>query len=428
MTTAKPIEGVIAVNKPPALSSAGVLRKLQEHFNPSKLFAPLIAAENSQRAAGSIQQRKKRSRRTRKPPEVKLGHGGTLDPLATGVLAVGIGSGTKSLSRFLACTKGYECVVLFGAATDTYDRLGKVVKRAPYDHLSKQKVQEALTKFKGKLMQKPPIFSALRINGKKMYEYAREGKELPIEIQERPVEVIDMEMIEWMDGGTHGHELPKTEAEQEEKVVADKLLNLGEGTRPWSDGKSEDNGESLNASSKRPRSKSAEDEFMKDVPQKRVRSSTDSPTMSGALPPDENPPSEDVKELGVGKEEPKGQDENFRSEKNEEPLSPGPPAVKLRMTVTSGFYVRSFCHDLGAAVGSLGLMSELVRTRQGVFELGKNVLEYDVFEKGEEAWVPKVENSLEAWSTELSPITEVAGEEQGGARRRNSSSELEDHS
>lgn len=68
------------------------------------------------------------------------------------------------------------------------------------------------------------------------------------------------------------------------------------------------------------------------------------------------------------------------------------------MTVTSGFYVRSLCHDLGAAVGSLGLMAALVRTRQGDFELGKNVLEYNDLKKGEEMWGPKVKGMLEEWS------------------------------
>lgn len=75
----------------------------------------------------------------------------------------------------------------------------------------------------------------------------------------------------------------------------------------------------------------------------------------------------------------------------------GPPAAKLRMTVTSGFYVRSLCHDLGAAVGSAALMAELERTQQGQFELGKNVLEYSDLERGESVWGPKVEAMLDDW-------------------------------
>lgn len=77
---------------------------------------------------------------------------------------------------------------------------------------------------------------------------------------------------------------------------------------------------------------------------------------------------------------------------------PSPPAARLTMTVTSGFYVRSLCHDLGASLSSLGLMASLVRTRQADFELGKNVLEYEDLDKGEEVWGPKVEGMLEAWN------------------------------
>jgi tRNA pseudouridine55 synthase len=84
-------------------------------------------------------------------------------------------------------------------------------------------------------------------------------------------------------------------------------------------------------------------------------------------------------------------------EKSPTPTTKGPPAIRLRMTVTSGFYVRSLCHDLGAAVGSAALMAELERTRQGEFELGKNVLEYDDLEKGEQVWAPKVEAMLDEW-------------------------------
>ena len=67
------------------------------------------------------------------------------------------------------------------------------------------------------------------------------------------------------------------------------------------------------------------------------------------------------------------------------------------MTVTSGFYVRSLSHDLGEAVGSLACMSSLVRTRQGDFELGRNVMEYEELDKGEDVWAPQVEELLEEW-------------------------------
>ena len=105
--------------------------------------------------------------------------------MATGVLIMGVGKGTKQLQGFLECTKSYEATILFGAATDTYDVLGKVLRRAEYKHVTKEGVEKALAGFRGNIMQRPPIYSALRMEGKRLYEYAREGKEIPREIEER---------------------------------------------------------------------------------------------------------------------------------------------------------------------------------------------------------------------------------------------------
>ncbi|KAI9698729.1 MAG: hypothetical protein M1836_003839 [Candelina mexicana] len=401
MTTGKIVEGVFAINKPPSISSAQVLRDLQTHFTPSALFIPWVSAEQVRRDKESHNQRKRR--RDKKPPQVKIGHGGTLDPLATGVLIVGIGKGTKHLQSFLECTKSYEAVVLFGAATDTYDRLGKLLAKAPYAHITKEMVEERLGKFRGKIMQRPPLFSALRVQGKKLYEYAREGKEVPTEIQERPVEVLDLELVEWMQGGEHGYQWPEEEAPREEKAAAEKVFHFG---APSGEGAAQsleqESGSTRTDSiqdsyvsplSKRKRDASAQDDLISDSPK---RPKTDAPAaiMSGALPPDDSKATDAP--LTATPSEP-----SIPQPSTTPPLpSPesAPPACKLRMTVTSGFYVRSLCHDLGSAVGSLALMSELVRTRQGEYELGKNVLEYDDLGKGEEVWGPKVEVMLEEWA------------------------------
>jgi tRNA pseudouridine55 synthase len=178
------------------------LRDLQKHFNPSELFAPWIQLEKNNRAREKANQRK---RRRDQRIQVKVGHGGTLDPLATGVLITGIGKGTKSLQDFLVCTKVYETVVLFGTSTDTYDRVGKVLGRAPFGHVTKDMVEKALDQFRGKFMQLPPLYSALKMDGKPLYEYAREGKEIPRKIERREVEVLELELVEWMEGGTHPH-------------------------------------------------------------------------------------------------------------------------------------------------------------------------------------------------------------------------------
>ncbi|KAK4975600.1 pseudouridine synthase pus4 [Elasticomyces elasticus] len=399
MSQPKLLEGVFAINKPPAITSAQVLRDMQKYFNPSTLFAPWLAAETVRRDRESHNQRQRRSRRQRGPPEVKIGHGGTLDPLATGILITGIGSGTKSLQGFLECTKSYDCVVLFGAATDTYDTEGKVVARAPYHHIKKERVEEALDKFRGKIMQRPPIYSALRVQGKKLYEYAREGKEVPVEIKERPVEVKALELTEWMEGGTHEWDWPDQVAEQKEKELVGELLHLGDNAERNSD----------EISGKRKRSEEATEDVHGTVTgaeppsPKKSRSGNERPA-SEDLPPkvEQDAPHLAVPSTPLPVSMPAST--CIAPERATTPVR-GPsaghcpaPAARIRMTVASGFYVRSLCHDLGAAVGSLGMMTKLVRTRQGDFELGKNVLEYEDLAGGEEIWGPKVKTMLEDWT------------------------------
>lgn len=327
-----------------------------------------------------------------------MGHGGTLDPLATGVLILGVGSGTKSLGSFLDCTKSYDAVLLFGAATDTYDSEGKIVARKPYDHVTKDKVESALQQFRGKIMQRPPIFSALRVNGKRLYDYAREGKEPPVEIKERPVEVLELEMTEWMEGGSHVWHWPEREAEKEEKQVVEKVLHLNE--EPVDGGEAKVREE---ASPENKRKRGEDVDTRSDAPSQKRPKSLPERVLKREQPAVQ-------KEQDSKKEsEPAPSNTGAQDDKQSCPA----PACRIRMTVTSGFYVRSLCQDLGTAVGSTGLMASLVRTRQGDFELGKNVLAYEDLAQGEEVWGPKVEAMLKNWN---------AAHEGETARRRNTSS------
>jgi tRNA pseudouridine55 synthase len=370
----------IAVHKPQGVTSADVIRTLQKHFNPSKTFKPWLEEERERRNRESGFQRK---RRRHQRLEVKIGHGGTLDPLATGVLITGIGKGTKSLQDFLACTKSYETVVTFGAETDTFDCLGKVVRRAPYEHITREAVEKALGQFRGKIMQQPPIFSALRVNGKKLYEYAREGKMPPVEIKHRPVEVLNMEIVEWYESGTHSFQLPKEEMTGDEKAVAEKLLDQGAST-PAEGGEAAKEDPEASSSTKRKSPPPADE--VKDESAEAAKKQKLSETEAAPAAPESSAPEAAA--------------EPAATETPAEPEQPKyqPPAVKIKMTVTSGFYVRSLAHDLGKAVGSCGLMSELVRSRQGDFVLSpEKILEYKDLEAGEEVWGPKVEKFLQEW-------------------------------
>ena len=315
--------------------------------------------------------------------------------MATGVLIVGVGKGTKQLLKFLECTKSYEATVLFGAATDTYDVLGKVLSEAPCSHITREKVERALEKFRGKIMQRPPLYSALRVQGKRLYEYARERKEVPVEIQERPVEVKELEIIEWLPPGNHHYKLRTEDAPTEEKEVADKVLHIEKVGGPVAAISRETDqamAEVASSGTKRKRLDDENDVFMLGKRPVSERQEEDSDhCMSGGLPAPRNT---ELATLEVTIP-PSSSD---LADKDASKPNPGQPAVKLRMIVTSGFYVRSLSHDLGATVDSLGTMSELVRTRQGDFELGRNVLEYEDLGKGEEVWGPKVERMLDQWN------------------------------
>lgn len=388
-----------AVHKPADISSAEVLRNLQTQFNPSKFFQPWIDTERARRVRESRNQNR---RRRNKRVEVKLGHGGTLDPIATGVLIAGVGKGTKSLNSFLGCTKTYETVVLFGVGTDTYDRVGKVVSRAPYEHVTREVVEKALQGFRGKIMQRPSIFSALKVQGKKLYEYAREGIEPPVEILKRPVEVSNLEILEWYDGGSHDYTWPTEEASGTERQIAQKMLSKESHTSTASEQKEEGESGDKTQGQKRKTPPSTEKET--DDNTTRQNHTDDQPDTKRP----KNTPDPSLSEKQV--------DQQLESTSpapapTQPSNQPHPPAVKLTMTVSSGFYVRSLAQDLGLAVGSNAIMSSLVRTRQGDFELApEKILEYKDLDGGEEVWGPKLQKFLDDWNKKTQNSNDSGGE------------------
>lgn len=128
---------------------------------------------------------------------IKVGHAGTLDPLATGLLIICIGKQTKQISIYQNLSKTYTGKFKLGETTPSYDAETEVNKSFNYDHIKEKDIINLSQKFTGKLMQKPPIFSALKKNGKRMYEYARENKK--IEIHEREINIYEFEIIKFTD-------------------------------------------------------------------------------------------------------------------------------------------------------------------------------------------------------------------------------------
>lgn len=154
------MQDLIIINKPKGITSFGVIRELR-----------------------------------RKLGVKKIGHGGTLDPNATGVLIVGVGKGTKKLNDVIGLDKEYEAEIIFGAISNTYDVEGEIKKIE--GHLPSLKdIKEVLPKFIGEIMQVPPIFSAKKIQGKPAYKRARKGDEFTIEpakVFVKNIEVISYE-------------------------------------------------------------------------------------------------------------------------------------------------------------------------------------------------------------------------------------------
>jgi len=110
----------------------------------------------------------------------KIGHGGTLDPMATGVLPIFIGKATRLMEYTDLDDKTYECTVKFGLVTDTQDIWGEVLEERDTSALTEEAIKEALCTFHGEIEQIPPKYSAVRVNGKKLYEYARKGQDVAV--------------------------------------------------------------------------------------------------------------------------------------------------------------------------------------------------------------------------------------------------------
>ncbi|MCB5388291.1 tRNA pseudouridine(55) synthase TruB [Blautia glucerasea] len=123
----------------------------------------------------------------------KIGHTGTLDPDAVGVLPVALGKGTKLVDLLTDKEKTYEAVLHLGITTDTQDMSGTVLEEKPVS-VTEEQVREVLKSFVGEQMQVPPMYSALKVNGKKLYELAREGR--TVERKARPVCFYEMEPLE----------------------------------------------------------------------------------------------------------------------------------------------------------------------------------------------------------------------------------------
>lgn len=126
--------------------------------------------------------------------KLKVGHAGTLDPLATGVMILCTGKATKRIEELQYQTKEYIATIMLGATTPSYDLEKEIDATYPVEHITREMVEEALTKFLGTIEQVPPVFSACKVEGARAYELARKGKE--VNLKSKTLVIDEIELLE----------------------------------------------------------------------------------------------------------------------------------------------------------------------------------------------------------------------------------------
>lgn len=153
-------EGIVVINKPNGITSHDVVARVRRKFGMRR-----------------------------------VGHAGTLDPLATGVLVVLLGKSTKLFNKFVSFDKAYRATLILGTSTYSADVQGHILKQLPFHHITQEDVERAFKKFVGEVEQVPPMVSAIKVNGKKLYDLARKGIE--IDRQPRKIRIDCLKLLDF---------------------------------------------------------------------------------------------------------------------------------------------------------------------------------------------------------------------------------------
>lgn len=331
------MNGIFAIEKPSGITSSKFIGDLQHIFTKSQVFLQDLndmKNNTSKNLSTDKKWTKERIEKKVRNVKIKIGHGGTLDPLANGVLVIGVGNGTKKLQYYLGeCDKTYETKALLGISTTTGDSEGEIITKNKIDHITKEMINDAAQKFVGDLKQTPPIFSALKMNGKPLYDYAREGKPLPMPIKHRDVKVHGI-VVEDKNSLSKEHDFEKLESKLDENGNP-KEHELA-------------NNPTLNDSPL----------FFSNQYLEKAKA--------------ENLPTNVNKAAVIESED-------------EHPKKL--PLIHFVADVSSGTYIRSLVSDIGRALESSAYMVELKRSKQSDWILGENVFKMEDFtERDERVW------------------------------------------
>ncbi|KAK1737976.1 pseudouridine synthase, TruB family [Skeletonema marinoi] len=285
--------------------------------------------------------------RKRGKPVMKVGHGGTLDPLASGVLVLGIGKGTSKLQSYLEGDKQYTAMVELGYETTTLDAEGEIVKTMDWNHVTSiDSIRETVVpKFTGKIQQVPPLYSAIRVDGKRLYEIARGGDEKEVEDVEIPMRDVEVYKVEVentlsesvIQSGVVDGKKYKEAVQEMEAAAAAAAAEKAAAAPPPAEDVQESNDEANNTAGKK---------------KKKRRGNKNKGTKKKSFFDESTVPTVTVQ-----------CDSTTATTSFELPL------FTLNVSCGGGTYIRSIVRDIGYEMDTVATMTGLVRTKQGPFLL-----------------------------------------------------------
>lgn len=232
---------------------------------------------------------------------------------------------------YLLFPQEYRAIGLMGSATTSYDSQDPILYRSSFSHVNPQLLLSKLPRFTGEIHQLPPLYSAIRMDGMRLFDYARKGIPLPRPIEKRNCRVQELRLVDWKQGGEHDYKEPEREVEEEEKKLVGKVREMA--------GEEET---------------SKEDETIKE---RNLETSTSDARESLLTTTGES--TSNLSSVTASHQE----------STNGTTVGGGAPIFTVEMTVSSGTYVRSIVHDLASACDSAAHVVSLTRTRQGEFSI-----------------------------------------------------------
>ncbi|KAG5359361.1 putative tRNA pseudouridine synthase 1 [Yarrowia sp. C11] len=361
--------GVFVVDKPKNIGSTQVVEKLKWTFINSS------EDKNKKRVKNSL----------------KIGHGGALDPFATGALAIGVGTGTKELGHMTNGTsKEYIATVFMGHETTTCDREGHVVKSHDSSHITAEQIAKVLDKFRGDIKQFPPVYSSVSVDGMRLWDYARSGLSVPY-IPSRECHVDKLELISPVIS-CHTYN-PLGQANEEEMTVAAGVAKIkkdgGDMTREEYEKSKEGQPKVSKKQLKKNKKRKYNAEEVAAVVRDPVPEVEETQTHEKSLEEREkeyreNLAKEEVSELN-----------KFAKEQVETgTFKPKTPIFQILASVSSGTYIRQLANDICEELGVSGHLVELRRTTQGSYGV-ENFFPLDlILNQPEEKWESELTKAL----------------------------------